>query len=170
MRFSGGRPLSELRLVPDEYETWLRELRRYVHRLTGDSDQAEDIAQEAILRLMRAQPATIDQPRAWLFRAATNLVRDQVRHEAVVQRTPPMVTQPMATPDQELERAEKIRGVRAALDRIPPRDRELLILRESGFKHAEIADVIGVSPASISVLAARALEKFRAAYTLAVKA
>jgi RNA polymerase sigma factor (sigma-70 family) len=153
--------------LPPEYERWLGELRRYVHRLTGDPDVSEDVAQEAVLRLMRSEgSAVVRQPRAWLYRAATNIVRDQARHEAVRARhAVPVEPDALLTPEQELERSETIREVRAALERIPPRDRELLILRESGFRHREIAEIIGVKTESVSVLAARALQRFRVAYT-----
>src|SRR5690606_2981201 len=145
---------------------WLGELRRYVHRLTGDPDVAEDVAQEAVLRLVRAErEGPVKAPRAWLYRTATNMVRDQARHVAMRRRRPvPVDTDDPATPEQDLDRAETIREVRAVLERIPPRDRELLILRESGFRYREIAEVIGVKEQSVPVLAARALERFRVAY------
>ena len=149
-----------------EYDEWLRELRRYVHRLTGDPDAAEDVAQEAMLRFMRAaQDGRVRTPRAWLYRTATNIVRDQSRHEAMQRRRPvPVDTDTSATPEQDLERREVIRQVRTVLESLSPRDRELLILRESGFKYREIAGVIGVKTESVPVLAARALERFRVAY------
>lgn len=153
--------------LPLEYEEWLRELRRYVHRLTGDPDTAEDVAQEAVLRYMRAeQEGRVRTPRAWLYRTATNIVRDQARHEAMLRRTAVPVDADVApTPEQDTERGEVIRQVRTVLERLSERDRELLILRESGFRYREIAEVIGVKTESVPVLAARALERFRVAYT-----
>jgi RNA polymerase sigma-70 factor (ECF subfamily) len=149
-----------------EYEEWLRELRRYGHRLTGDPDTAEDMAQEAMLRFRRAaQDGKVRNPRAWLYRTVTNIVRDQARHEAMQRRRPvPIDTDAAATPEQDLERGEVISQVRTVLESLSPRDRELLILRESGFRYREIADVIGVKTESVPVLAARALERFRVAY------
>jgi RNA polymerase sigma factor (sigma-70 family) len=67
-------------------------------------------------------------------------------------------------PDQELARNEAIRSVRAALARISPRDRELLMMRESGFRHREIAEVLGVKTESVPTLALRALDRLRTAY------
>jgi RNA polymerase sigma factor (sigma-70 family) len=152
--------------VPLEYDEWLRELRRYVHRLTGDPDMAEDVAQEAVLRFLRAgQESEVRTPRAWLYRTATNIVRDHARREAMLRRRPvPVDPDAAPTPEQDFDRSEVIREVRAVLERIPPRDRELLILRESGFRYREIAEVIGVKTQSVPVLAARALERFRKAY------
>jgi RNA polymerase sigma-70 factor, ECF subfamily len=54
--------------------------------------------------------------------------------------------------------------VRTVLERIPERDRQLLLMREEGFKYDEIARVIGVAPASVGTLIARALRKFVAEF------
>lgn len=145
---------------------WHRDLLRYLHRLTGDPDLAEDLAQEALLRLLRIQPAQRpDNARAWLYRVATNLLRDHARHREMVRRLPvPVDTDEPPTPAEEFERRETVAQVRAALEQLSPRDRELLVLRESGFRHREIADIVEVKTQSVSVLMARALERFRAAY------
>jgi RNA polymerase sigma-70 factor (ECF subfamily) len=50
------------------------------------------------------------------------------------------------------------------LDRLPERDRQLLLMREEGFKYEEIAQVVGVAPASVGTLIARALKRFVEAY------
>jgi DNA-directed RNA polymerase specialized sigma24 family protein len=51
---------------------------RYLHRLTGDQDSAEDIAQESFVRLLgRSMPE--HEARLWLFTVATNLFRDGTR-------------------------------------------------------------------------------------------
>jgi RNA polymerase sigma factor (sigma-70 family) len=150
----------------DGHGRWRRELLRCVHRLTGDPDLAEDVAQEALMRLERTDPdGKIQNPRAWLFRVATNLVRDAARREETARRlAPPPPPDGPPTPAEELERAESVRQVRRALERLSPRDRELLMMRESGFRYAEIADVLGVKTESVATLARRALDRFRAAY------
>jgi RNA polymerase sigma-70 factor (ECF subfamily) len=149
-----------------EISAWNQELLRYLHRLTGDPDLAQDFAQEALMRLVRAMADDPpDNPRAWLYRVATNLVRDEARRNAVRRDRPvPLDTDAPETPAQEFERHEAVARVRTVLERLAPRDRELLILRESGFRHREIAQIIDVQPQSVSVLVARALERFRTAY------
>lgn len=143
---------------------WRLALLRYVHRLTGNADVAEDIAQESLLRLLRADPESVRSPRAWLFRVATNLVRDQARRLATAERHVPVDVGPEDRPDLDFERAERIARVRATLDRLAPRDREILMMRESGFPYAEIATVIGVRTESVSTLVMRALNRFRKAF------
>ena len=55
---------------------------RYCHRLTGEADVADDVAQEAFVRLYdRSITGTEEGVRAWLFRTATHLVRDRYRVE-----------------------------------------------------------------------------------------
>lgn len=141
---------------------------RYLHRLMGDADAADDIAQESFVRLLR-QKIPEDEVRPWLFTVAMNLVRDRARKAERRQRllvsAPTLVTvEPPA--DARVEQAERIAQVRAVLARIPPRDRQLLLMREEGFKYDEIARVVGVAPASVGTLIARALKRFTEAYSV----
>lgn len=162
----GGATVADSRDEQALYVGWYRELMRTVHRLTGDPDHAEDVAQEALVRLINAESTrVIGNRRAWLYRVALNLVRDAARRRETARRlAPPPEEVDPSTPDDELDRKETIREVRAALDRLSPRDRELLLMRESGFRYREIAEVIGVKPESVPTLAMRALRRFRAAY------
>ena len=139
---------------------------RYLQRLTGDDDVAEDIAQESFVRLLR-QTLPEDEVRPWLFTVAMNLVRDRARKSERRQRlltaAPNLVTR-TPLPDEDIERAEQIASVREVLERLPERDRQLLLMREEGFKYDEIARVVGVAPASVGTLIARALKKFVAEF------
>jgi RNA polymerase sigma-70 factor (ECF subfamily) len=102
---------------------------RYVQRMTGDADAAEDITQEAFVRLLR-QSLPDDEARPWLFAVATNLLRDRARKIERRQRLltiTPVMPAPLSAPDEDTERAEKIALVRTVLERIPARDRQLLL-------------------------------------------
>jgi RNA polymerase sigma-70 factor (ECF subfamily) len=150
----------------DLFQRLYPSLYRYLHRLTGDADVAEDIAQEAFVRLLK-QHLPEPEIRPWLFTVAMNLVRDRARKNERRQRllsgAPTMVSiEPR--PDDRVEQIESIESVRAALDKLSDRDRQLLLMREEGFKYEEIAGVIGVAPASVGTLIARALKRFVEAY------
>lgn len=139
---------------------------RYLHRLTGDPDVAQDIAQEAFVRLLR-QDLPESDVRPWLFTVATNLVRDAARSTERRRRllSERHVVMPMPSrPDEIAERGERIETVRGLLERMPERDRQLLLLREEGFSYKEIASAIGVAPGSVGTLIARALKKFAELY------
>lgn len=139
---------------------------RYLVRLTGDADAAEDIAQEAFVRLLR-RPLPEPEARPWLYTVATNLVRDQarktVRRERILQAIPAGPALAPA-PDEDVERRERVESVRAVLAQLPERDRTLLLMREEGFSYAEMARVVGVAPTSVGTLLARALRRFASAY------
>jgi len=141
-------------------------LYRYLHRLTGDPDVADDIAQESFVRLLR-QNLSEDEVRPWLFTVGMNLVRDHARKTERRHRLlegSPRAVGSLPPPDEGIERAEEIDSVRRALDRLPPRDRQLLLMREEGFKYDEIAKVVGVAPGSVGTLIARALKRFVETY------
>jgi len=143
-------------------------LHRYCARMTGDADAAEDVAQEAFVRMVtRDVSGEPPELRVWLFRVAKNLVRD--RHRIRENRSRLLEANPVepseAPPtDRRAERSETIAAVRAALDALSERDRTLLLMREEGFAYQEIADVVEVKTTSVGSLLARALARFEEAY------
>ncbi len=140
---------------------------RYLERLTGDVDVAEDIAQEAFVRLLSRPDLVEDAARLWLFTVATNLVRDRGRSTARRARllsAVPVEPTRLSLPDEDLERKERVGSVRAVLDTLSERDRQMLLMREEGFRYGEIAEAVGVAPGSVGTLMARALKRFVAVY------
>src|SRR5690606_38847888 len=104
------------------YERLRPSLVRYLDRLTGDQDAAEDVAQEAFTRLLARPDLGEEAARLWVFTVATNLVRDRgraaARRKRLLQAVPPrQPTEPAA--DERLEREQRIAAVRAALDQLP---------------------------------------------------
>ena len=137
---------------------------RYCFRLTGDSDVAADAAQEAFVRLVdRRVEGAHHELRAWLYKVATHRIRDRFRTTENRRRllTEHPVT-PSAAPDpeEEVSRGEDIARVRAVLNRLSQRDRELLLMREEGFSYQEMAAAVEVAPGSVGTLLARALKRF----------
>lgn len=151
----------------DVYRRVHPSLFRYLHRLTGDADAAEDVAQEAFVRLLSRPDLDAEAARLWIFTVATNLVRDRGRAVARRQRllaAVPVTPSREPLPDEAAERAERIHGVRAALEQLSERDRQMLMMREEGFKYAEIARAVEVAPGSVGTLIARALKRFAEVY------
>lgn len=137
---------------------------RYLVRLTGDSDLAADAAQEAFVRLVERKPDP-SQVRGWLFRVATNVVRDEsrVRRRRVelLREAPdraPVGDAPL-DPERKLEASERVSLVRDALDSMSLKDRTVLLMREEGFSHQEIAEAVGTTTKSVGSMIARALQK-----------
>jgi len=150
----------------DVFDARYTSLFRYVHRLVADQELAADITQEAFVKLYQRGGIPVDV-RAWLGTVATNLVRDEQRmrqrRAAIVARAEP-APQAYESPEGILLQKERQAGVRAALDTLPPRSREILLLRHEGFSYREIARVAGVAEASVGTLLARATSAFTAAY------
>jgi RNA polymerase sigma factor (sigma-70 family) len=143
------------------------ELVRYCHRLTGDRDVAEDMAQESLVRLFdHGVSGASGGLRAWLFTTATHLVRDRYRvdrnRRRLLEANPVRPAEPVS-PDRIVERHEDRARARTALEALAPRDREILLMRYSGFSYREIADAVGVAATSVGTLLARAERRFEEA-------
>jgi RNA polymerase sigma-70 factor (ECF subfamily) len=142
---------------------------RLLDRLSGEPDLAADLAQEAFIRLYR-RAAMPDVPQAWLVTVALNLFRNarssRSRHRRLlgVARSEQAQADPAPAPDHAVLADEARRVVRLALDRLPERERRLLLLRAEGYSYREMAAALGLHEASVGVLLARARRAFRAAY------
>ena len=137
------------------YDQTARPLWIYLARTTGDPRLADDLMQEAYYRLLRARTPfeTDEHRRHYLFRIATNLVRDQ-------RRRPSMETAeaaPETASADGVDRAATQIDVTRAMRRLKPRERSLLWLAYAqGCSHEEIAQVLGVKTASLKALLHRA--------------
>ena len=141
------------------------QLFRYLVRLTGDADLAEEVVQEAFMRLVEKPPRQPERGKAWLFRVATNLAheveRTAKRRRGILRAHAHQVPAPAGSDDasRQLEVAELRITVRAALNNLSVRDRTVLLMREEGFAHREIAAAVDTTTNAVGVLIARAVEK-----------
>lgn len=145
---------------------------RYLLRLTGDRELAADALQEAFTRLVEHPPRDASA-RAWLFTVATNIVREQgratVRRGALLRRAPvdALHGDGAQDPAMVVERNERRDTVLRALATLSVRDRTVLLMREEGFSHAEIAEAVGTTTGSVGTIVARALRKLADALAIA---
>jgi RNA polymerase sigma-70 factor (ECF subfamily) len=151
----------------DLYARTAAPLARYLRRLTGDATLAEDLLQEAYLRLLSQARVPDDEAhqRNYLFKIGTNLARDHFRRrwrqEPLADEDGPSTAQPPPLRDRH---AQEPSDVWAALGRVTPRDRELLLLAYvEGLTHAEISQITGLMRASLKPLLFRARKRFAAA-------
>lgn len=142
---------------------------RCLDRISGDPALAQDLAQEAFVRLYR-RGALPDAPEAWLISVALNLFRNS---RASVRRRSELLTpargarihsDPEPSPEVAVEQGDARRAVRMALDGLPEREREMLLLFAEGFSYRDIAAVVGLKEASVGTLLARARRAFQASY------
>src|SRR5262245_41874848 len=132
----------------------------YLSRISGDRQIADDLLQEAYYRLLKSGASFESEThrRNYLYRVATNLVRDTKRGaRPLFDASVEMADLPAA---EGRASAEQRTDVRRALGRLKPRERALLWLAYAqGSSHSEIADVLGLKTGSIKLLLFRARRK-----------
>lgn len=134
------------------YERTARPLFHYLLRVSGRRDIAEDVLQESYCRVLSAKLPEMDeaQTRSYLFKIATNLLRDRWRqNEETAMATVPAPGAMANHSDQA--------ALRQAFERLKLRERELLWLAYvEGASHKEIANRTGLKAGSIRLLLHRA--------------
>ena len=150
---AGAAPMSELEFQR-LYEATSRAILGYLTAVTGRRDVADDLMQETYCRLLAHRRSLsgmgAGETRRYLFRIATNLLRDRWRSGA---------DRPFSEPEEAGEdlRLESSIDVRAMLSHLKPRERELLWLAYvEGMDHAEIAAATGLGRLSVRTLLFRA--------------
>jgi len=138
------------------------------YRFLARGDAAEDVAQEAFLRVFRAAPQWRPEARftTWLYRLTANLWWARRRQAARRQRGVAQVRPPddAAPSEPDLERRERAARVQAAVAALPDRQRLAVVLhRYQGLSHREIAEVTGWSTSAVESCLVRAYEQLRKA-------
>lgn len=153
----------------DQLIALLPRLRRFARSLTGSADKADELVQTACAKALAAQASWQPGTRfdSWMFRIARNAWIDEVRRNKI---------QASDAEEDEIERVPGLDGenaqiarltlstVMAAIDRLPPDQREVLVLVVmEEMSYAETADVLGVPTGTVMSRLARAREKIAAA-------
>ncbi|MEM8582302.1 MAG: sigma-70 family RNA polymerase sigma factor, partial [Pseudomonadota bacterium] len=161
VRFANGDPeaarVLTIRLAPRAYGL--------AHRMLGDRAEAEDIAQEAMLRLWQLAPKWQQdgpaQPATWLLRVVRNLCIDRLRRMpalGIAAGSDALDTLPNQGPSAEmvLVRKDRALALNEALAKLPDRQREAIVLRHlEGCGNAEIAEIMDISIEAVESLLAR---------------
>lgn len=135
--------------------------------ILGNRAAAEDVAQEAFLKLYRTPPPEPSNLGGWLAKVAANLAYNYLRSETSRRRREARAGQfstLVAGPEEELIRNEDTALTRRALELLPDRDRACLFLKFSGMDYAGIARATGVKVSSVGTLLARARARFKTEY------
>lgn len=120
---------------------------RYLFRVLDSRDEAEDLTQEAFLRLYAHlhKGNTVANVRAWVFRVAHNLAIDAQRKKGRVEPsefpTPIEVRDPSPGADQKILNDEQRLRLQQALAALTSQERHCLELRAEGLSYREIADI-----------------------------
>lgn len=147
-------------------------LARFATRVLGDAAEGEDLAQEALLRLWQrrdradALPRDPSARRAWLYKTVHRLCLDRLRRGRVRRWLgldwAEEIVDPSPRADAVLERDAVSEQVRAALDRLPERQRVALILFHfEGLSQSEAAAALEIGDAALESLLARGRRTLR---------
>ena len=122
--------LGERAAFDDLIRRWAQPLRRYVARVTGNSDAADEVVQDIWLRVLQGigrlqEPAKL---RAWLFGIAHRRVMDRLREHYAAPITDGADPESLAADSIDLDLAFDIRDLERGLQQLPPIEREVLSL------------------------------------------
>jgi RNA polymerase sigma-70 factor, ECF subfamily len=152
--------------LAEVYRTTYRALVRFLYRKVWDADRAEDLAQEAFARAITHQP---ENARGWLFVVAANMARDEARRASRERRHLTLFTAEPApdrpSPEEVMDDDARRGKVRAALEQLTPRDREVLLLWDAGMAYDEIAAQTGLARGAVGTTLARARRRLVDAYS-----
>jgi RNA polymerase sigma-70 factor, ECF subfamily len=132
---------------------------RAAFRYLGSSEDAQDVAQEAFLRLWSAAPRYVSSAslRTYLFRIVSNLCTDRFRRRKCESlEGGPEPVDAARSPMEQLMHREREKAIREALAEIPPRQRMAIVLRHfEGMSYGEIAEVLSTSAKGVEGLLER---------------
>jgi len=151
-------------------ERYQNSLMRFVGKLLGDADAAQDVVQETFLEVARhpRRLLDVDSCHNWLLRVARNIGIDRIRRDARARKHTEAFGQTAAgavveAPSRAME-AEEVRGVvRAAIAGLSARHRELLLLKVQEEKsYREIAEITGLTVTNVGYILHHAMKKLAA--------
>jgi RNA polymerase sigma factor (sigma-70 family) len=149
------------------FENYYSVILKHSAYITGYMQAAEDITQETFIKYYNSPPIHSNVI-AWLTTVSSNLSYNFIRNEKTKHKKEPEIIEDglgnvISIEDVAIKNYE-IRLTRKILNSMPPRDRMCLLLKFSGYKYNEIAEVIGLDVNSIGTTLARAQAKFKESY------
>jgi RNA polymerase sigma-70 factor (ECF subfamily) len=139
--------MEEKPTLPQVFAAEESPLLRYAYGLVGQRETAEDLVQEAFLKL-HAHWESVSHPRAWLFRAIHNLalnhLRDHKRETSIDSTDDFQSNSP--DPEQALGRLEAVGTLQLLVAELDPDDRQLISLKyHENLKYEQISQRTGLS-------------------------
>jgi RNA polymerase sigma-70 factor (ECF subfamily) len=162
-------PMSLQDQVAELYEAARQDIYRYIVIMGVRHEQAQEICQEAFLRLYAAlsDGQRIENRRAWVFTVARNHALTTRASAGGLVSLEPAIEERLAaespSPEQRVLDRERLRRLHRAVGSLSEQQRQCLHLRTEGFRYREIAGVIGVSTSTVGEIVQRAVSRLRKA-------
>jgi len=136
-------------------------------RILGNAAEAEDVAQEAFMRVWTHAPRwqPLAQFRTWLTRVVINLCLDRKRRAPWVElETAGEIVDPAPGAGEKAEDDERERMLAAAIEKLPIRQRSAIVLTYGdGMSNAQVAEILDTSVSAVETLLVRAKQNLRRA-------
>jgi RNA polymerase sigma-70 factor (ECF subfamily) len=156
------------------FELHFEELYRFAYRYVRSAETAKDLVGEAFLRLWRHRSQVElggRTARSYLYTIVRYQALDHLRRRRVEERwrteyAAPLVADQGAVlatdPDQELTARESAAEIQQAVEALPPRQRQVLLLRwQQQASYDQIAQTLGISPKTVAIHVGRAIQRLR---------
>ena len=159
---------------------YTKELRKFFVRKTGNREDAKDLAQDTLIEAMvnLRKLHNLESFQSWLYKIArghlskwirnknrrgTYEVPDEVSADAVAESGDPYLAPTHRQPDDLIVAQEQLDIVRAVVNRFPPSERKVLLLKltDPDMKMAEIAETLGISTGAVKARLHRARKRLR---------
>jgi RNA polymerase sigma-70 factor, ECF subfamily len=138
---------------------------RFATRLTGSPSSAEDVVQDALVRVMRGWRTFRREAefRTWFFRIVINVFRDRLRAADPAKPLAMEIADVRAgDPAVQLEHIELGELIAARVSALPARQREVMVLTAfEGFSPQEVADLVGITVTNVHATLGVARERLR---------
>jgi RNA polymerase sigma-70 factor (ECF subfamily) len=142
-----------------------RAVKRYLFGIIPKLDIAEDLTQEAFVRLQSSSRSHLESPRGFLFRTAHNLALDHLRRDRSIpideldDITSASLADAGPTPEEQVATRQELAIMRAIILELPPKCRQVfLLVRVEGLSHREVAAEMGMSQTMVRKYLARAVD------------
>ena len=163
----------------DLYEKYQNAVFGFAYYLTQNRGDAEDLFQEAWLRIAKKLPDEVNMKsiKAWIFTIVANLHRDELRkkrvrrlfllHKAMSLENentlfPVLPGKPVSVNSDEAYQTDMGRDIAQAMAKLPDRQRRVFVLKEiAEFKQAEISDILEIPLGTVKSLMHRAVKRLR---------
>lgn len=142
-----------------------RAVKRYLFGIIPKLEVAEDLTQEAFVRLQSSARNHLDSPRGFLFRTAHNLALDHLRRDrrVPIDELDDITTASLAdagpSPEEQVAARQELAIMRAIILELPPKCRQVfLLVRLEGLSHRDVAAEMGMSQTMVRKYLARAVD------------